>query len=403
MKRYIVLFAAIVIHLCLGSVYAWSIFVPALRHEFGYSVAQTQLVFGLCFLMLTSSMVLVGRLQYRFGSRLPGMLSGVLFLLAYVTASAFADNFIILLLSMGLLCGIAVGLGYISALTTVTKLFPKHTGLASGLVVAGYGLGAIILSYIAEKFFAEGFSVEQIFRRVGLLYGAVIFVSGSLLAVPKQFRHTQAKLVRTKKTVKDKRFWAMATGMFSVSFAGLLIIGNLKSIGLEFGFKSTLAATSIGIMAIGNSSGRVLWGTIFDRYREKTTGIMLISVTISVMLVWILKGSFLSYGLAVGIMGLCYSGSFSIYPAQVGKSYGIESISKIYPLIILFHGLACIIAAPLGGLSFDVFDSYVPGLFLAVGVMAAGVAGHYILSKSSHKTIPDLYKTITAGATNTGE
>lgn len=195
----------------------------------------------------------------------------------------------------------------------------------------------------------------------------------------------------------------MATGMFSASFAGLLIIGNLKSIGLEFGFTSTFAATSVGIMAIGNSSGRILWGTIFDRYREKTTGVMLMSITLSVLFVWFLKGSFLSYGLAVGVMALCYSGCFSVYPAQVGKSYGTESISKIYPLIILFHGLACIIAAPLGGLSFDVFDSYVPGLFLAVGVMAAGVAGHYILSKSSQKTIQGFYKTITAGATNTTE
>ena len=392
MKRYVVLFAAITIHICLGSVYAWSIFGSALRQEFGYSASQSQLVFGCCFLTLTCSMVLAGRLQNAIGPRLLGIVSSILFLLAYVLASFFADNFAILLLSMGVMCGVGVGFGYISALVTVTKLFPARCGLASGLVVAGYGLGAVLLSFIAEKLFAMGFNVEQIFLRVGLLYGVVIFICGSLLVAPRQ-SCSGLKQVRTKEVVKDRAFWAMATGMFCGSFAGLLIIGNLKSISLEFGFTPILAAFSVTFMAIGNSGGRIFWGAIFDRHREKSIVIMLAMIAVSVLLIWILKTSFLSYGLAVALMASCYSGCFSVYPAQVGRVYSTESIAKVYPLIILFHGLACLMAAPLGGLSFDMFGSYVPGMFLAVAVMSVGVAGHYILSRPLKVSLSSLCKT----------
>ena len=380
MKRLMVLFAAITIHICLGSIYAWSIFVPALRKEFGYSAAQTQLVFGCGFLAFTCSMVLVGRLQDTIGSRLSAIISSILFLSSYVIAGFFADSFIILLLSMGLLCGISIGFGYISALVTVTKLFPDRCGLICGLVVAGYGLGAILLSFIAEQLFAMGFSVGQIFLRVGLLYGIIIFICGSFLVGPQQ-SSSSLKQVRIKIFIKDRPFWAMATGMFCGSFAGLLIIGNLKSISLEFGFTSVLAALSVTFMAVGNSGGRIFWGAVFDRKGEKGIVVMLAMIAVSVLLIWIAKESFLFYGLAIALLASSYSGCFSVYPAQVGSVYGTENIAKIYPLIMLFHGMACFIAAPLGGLSFDLFDSYVPGMFLASTVMLAGVLGLYILLK----------------------
>jgi len=380
MKRAVVLFAAIAINICLGSIYAWTIFAVSLRHEFGYSAAQTQLVFGCVFLAFTCSMVLVGRLQAIIGSRLSGMISAILFLCSYVIASRFADNFIILLLSMGLLCGISISFGYISALTKVAKLFPDRCGLMCGLVVAGYGSGAIVLSIIAEKLLTAGLTVEQIFLRVGLVYGVIIFICGSLLAGPRAVDKS-AKKIRIKTIIKDRAFWAMATGMFCGSFAGLLIIGNLKSISLEFGFSSVLAAGAVTFMAVGNTSGRIFWGAVFDRKGEKSIVAMLAMIAVSVLLIWVMKGSFLFYGLAVGLMASSYSGCFSVYPAQVGSVYGTVNIAKIYPLIMLFHGTACFIAAPLGGLSFDLFDSYVPGVFLAIAVMLAGVLGHYILLK----------------------
>ena len=173
----------------------------------------------------------------------------------------------------------------------------------------------------------------------------------------------------------------MATGMFCGSFAGLLIIGNLKSISLEFGFTSVLATLSVTFMAVGNSGGRIFWGAVFDRKGEKGIVVMLAMIAVSVLLIWIVKASFLFYGLAIALLASSYSGCFSVYPAQVGSVYGTENIAKIYPLIMLFHGMACFIAAPLGGLSFDLFDSYVPGMFLASTVMLAGVLGHYILLK----------------------
>ena len=68
-KRILALAAGVVLQACLGGIYAWSVFVPALRDTFGYSAAQTQIVFGTTIMVFTSSMLLAGRGVDKLGPR----------------------------------------------------------------------------------------------------------------------------------------------------------------------------------------------------------------------------------------------------------------------------------------------------------------------------------------------
>jgi nitrate/nitrite transporter NarK len=110
-SRYAVLIASIAMELCLGGIYAWSVFAVALRSDFGLSMTQAQSIFGMAIAVNTLAMVAGGRLLQRFSPRVVAAAGGVLLALGYIAASASGGNFTLLMLSLGLLLGI--GLGYV--------------------------------------------------------------------------------------------------------------------------------------------------------------------------------------------------------------------------------------------------------------------------------------------------
>ena len=148
--RYIILIASVVIQICLGGIYAWSELVPALEETVGLSIAQTQIIFGCLFGVFTVSMVLAGKLLYRFGPRVLAGVAGLFFGAGYLVASYSGGSFPLMLLGISLLAGIGTGTGYVCPLTTCMKWFPNHRGLVTGISMAGFGGGAVLLSALAE-------------------------------------------------------------------------------------------------------------------------------------------------------------------------------------------------------------------------------------------------------------
>ncbi len=180
-KRLLVLPAAVLIHMCLGGVYAWSAFVPSLRTDHGLSASQAQCIFGLTIATFSVAMVLAGRLLTRWGPRCVGLLGGVLFACGHMIAASSDGCVLRLQMGFGLVGGASIGCGYVAALTTGVLWFPKHKGLVTGVVVAGFGLGTAILSMLATAWLEDGWTVLRIFRTIGYAYGAVVCLSSLLL------------------------------------------------------------------------------------------------------------------------------------------------------------------------------------------------------------------------------
>lgn len=388
MKKYLVLAAAVVIQLCLGGIYAWSVFVPVLNRDFGYSSAQTQFVFGLTVGMLCFGSYFGGRMQDLLGPRIPACLSGILLGIGYLVAGLLGDRFWGLILGISVLCGLGVGFGYVTSIAAVAKWFPDRRGLATGVVVSGYGCAAIVLSALAGILLANDWPVLRIFRLVGFVYGPVVLLATLALSIPPA--GTDAAAVRTFRRsalMRDRRFWRLAIGIACATYPGLALIGSLKPIGTWHGFDLVTATASISALAVGNGAGRIVWGQVHDRMRNRKSVLLLMAAVVVSVLAFAAGGcnTLLFLGSAF-LLGFCYGGSLAVFPSEVAAIYGVNVLGSVYPVVLFAHGAAAIVAAPLTGLGVDITGGYWPGILMALAMAVAGLVVCVALSDRKHSS-----------------
>jgi OFA family oxalate/formate antiporter-like MFS transporter len=373
--KYVILLASVVIQVCLGGIYAWSAFVPDLVESVDLTVTQTQVIFGFLFGVFTLSMVIAGKLVERSGPRLIAGVGGLLFGIGYLVASRSDGSFPLMLLGISLLAGVGTGAGYVCALTTSMKWFPDRKGLVTGVAMAGFGGGAILLTALAEYLLFSGVHVLTVFGWVGLAYGAAILLAAMVLRFPTAERTGQAQTAPPiKRLMRDPFFLSLVLGMFCGTFAGMLVIGNLTPMGMAVGIPALPAAAAVSVFAIGNATGRISWGWIADRTSEWMIPVKLTALAVPVaLLAWASTITpFIAVSFAIGFgFGAC----FVLYAALVAARYGLSSVAGVYPLVFLAYGAAGIVGPSVGGWLYDQTLSYRPAIVLTCVVVGIGIVG----------------------------
>jgi len=378
MQKYCSLVSSILIMLCLGGVYAWSVYVPALKAGYGLTTAQTQWIFGVTIAVFTIVMFWAGRFEQRYGPKMANVLGTILFTAGYGLAAWSRGQFLLLLAGIGILSGAGIGVAYLAALSTPVKWFPRQRGLITGLSVAGFGGGAIVCSMLVEFFLVRGLDVLTIFWRIGSSYGLVILLSAFGLAVPANWKiqqHQTENALPVHQLVCDRRLWALFAGMFAGTFAGLLVVGNLKPIGLAAGISEVSATLAISLLAIGNALGRVLWGRLADRWGgRRTITLALFMLAFTVLL--LLPGARYDVGfcLVALLIGVNFGANFVLFAAEALNLYGVQQFGRVYPLVFLAYGVAGILGPPTGGGLFDLIQTYSLAILLAAILCIGGAA-----------------------------
>jgi len=367
MKKYLVLAAAVLVNICLGGIYAWSIFVPELVKNYSYSTTQTQIVFGTVICVLTFTMLFSGRLEIRIGPRLMLIISGLLIFAGYMVAGFSKTNFPVLWLSYGVTFGVAIGFGYASVLAVIIRWFENKKGFACGMIVAGYGFGAVILSFIAQTFLNRGWDVMSIFKTVGIIYGIVILACTTVIKNPDGYhRQVIIPTIKLHHLFRRPRFYVFALAAGLGTFPGLMILGNLKPIAISFDYKSSIAVLAVSLISIGNAMGRVVGGTMHDYFKSSAIKIILLMVTVSTLLLPVGDmGNWIVFICMIMFAGVSYGGVIANIPSQVADEYGNENFGVVYPPAFVVHGIAAILAAPFGGYIYDRYHTYKPAILIA--------------------------------------
>ena len=162
-----VVIASFIIQSCLGGIYAWSVYTPALIEHYNLTAAQLGLIFGLTITTFTIAMVGGGRLLTVWSPRSCSLACAALFGGGYWLASFSAGNFWVLLLGAGVMSGAGISLGYLSALTVCIQWHPAHKGLITGIAVAGFGGGSVIVSFFAQRLINSGIDVLSVLLGMG--------------------------------------------------------------------------------------------------------------------------------------------------------------------------------------------------------------------------------------------
>lgn len=366
-NRWLALTAGCIIQTVLGGIYAWSTFTPYLQKNYGLSMAQCGFIFGTTIFVFTSSMILAGRVLEKRGPRFTAALSALLFLTGYSTASLSGGSFPLLLTGISGIAGCGIGFGYVCPLSVGMKWFPEKRGMVTGVAVAGFGAGAILLSSIAEYFLMNSMDVLLFFRRYGLTAGLTLFAAALFLSEPPGRTAQKSGPVRLA-AVFTWPFAINAAGLFAGTFAGLIIIGNLSSIVVESGFTEQHGALAVSLFAVGNGLGRIAWGRFFDQLRYKSIPLSLTGFAAAIaLLLW--PSGIWFFLFTIILLGFFFGANFVIYAAAISHYYGMASFPRLYPLVFMAYGVAGIIGPGTGGALAGLTGSYRLTIMLCIGLV----------------------------------
>jgi OFA family oxalate/formate antiporter-like MFS transporter len=366
-KKILILFASLIIQSILGGVYAWSSFTPSLFTSHAITNSQSGFIFGTMIAVFTLSAIPGSSVLRHRGPRTTVAISALLYFLGNITASYSGGNFFILLLGIGILVGGSIGFGYVSVLAVAMHIFPKKRGTVAGLLMAAFGSGSILLSFLVRHL-GENLHLEvlQVFRVLGIAYGLVLFLCS--LPMEKNKHQVPAKQ-QVWHQIASKEFISLFLGIFAGTFAGLLIIGNLYPIATELEGIAINPALPISLFSIGNVLGRLLWGIFQDRYGSKKAILAsLLFLTLSITpLVFTTQSNMV---LLVSLLsGLGFGACFVVYASAILQYFKIESFSRLYPLCFLGYGLSGLIGPGTGSLIATLAGSYRYAILLSIGIL----------------------------------
>lgn len=374
--------SSFVIMLSLGGIYAWSVIVPELIRSYHWTAVQSQLIFGLLIAVFPATMILAGKLQERVSPRFQALLSAVFFGGGYLVSGFSNGNFYIILFGIGVLAGIGTGFGYMTALTVPVKWFPEKKGLITGIVSAGFGLAAVVLTYLIEHALNDGLDVMEIFRRIGLGYGGMILLFAFFIRKPAAA--VASSLVPSRKMLRTKHFKLLATGIFFGTFAGLLVLGNLNPIGAEQGIEKHTLMIGVSVFAIANFTGRLSWGWISDYVPARTCiPIALLLQAIGIFLMGYLPLTGSLYIVLSMLIGFGFGSNFVLFAKESASHFGIANLGGIYPYVFLGYALAGIFGPLTGGYLYDLTGSFHYASYAAATMSLVGAV--LFVATSKHK------------------
>jgi MFS transporter, OFA family, oxalate/formate antiporter len=367
-KRWLIAVAGVIVQLCLGTVYAWSIFKKPMMTAHGWSETTTQAAFMIQSLCFAISVALGGMLIDRKGPRLTGLAGGILFgsgllLAGYANRIGSAG---LLYIAYGMIVGLGGGLGYTVPITTLIKWFPDRRGLVTGLAVMGYGFGSFIMGNLAPRAILD-VGLEKTFTAWGLI--SIVLVPLGIMFIKNppsdwmaHYSHAQGKTLAVadsssftfSQALKTWQFWALWLMLFLNVTAGLGFISQLSPIAQDVirqGLSGNvteqmlkniyiLSGTIVAIAAIFNGLGRFIWAWFSD-WAGRRTVFMIIFLTqaLGYAAIGHSTGTLMFTCLACYLLA-CYGGMFATLPAFTADIFGSASIGRIYGIIFTAVGLA---------------------------------------------------------------
>lgn len=382
-RKWIILVSSVAMQVCLGGIYAWSVFVENLNREYSLSMSGSQIVFGACIMTFTLSMVFAGKLLPRTGPRIIAGTGGILFGGGYILAS-FSGCFTSLFVGISLISGVGIGMAYVCPIVTCMKWFPENKGLVTGVTVAGFGAGAVVLSNMTAALLEAGWEVTGIFRLIGISYGLIVFIAAMSMEFPggAAHRHVGQPVQPSPKILHSDSFRIFSLGIFCGTFAGLVVIGSLEPIGESWGMTRTVAVAAVSALAIGNGLGRITWGWIFDSIGMTAIPLSLIMLSAALMMFLGLSGKPAMFLLTSAFIGFCFGANFVVYAGAAAHEYGTAQVGAVYPFIFLAYGLSALVGPSLGGVFYDIFGNYRIILLLAT-VMPSLAAAVFIFKRKN--------------------
>ncbi len=426
-SRWLIPPAALAVHLCIGQVYATSVYKSALVAHFDSSLTAIGWIFSIAIVMLGLSAAVMGTWVDRNGPR------AAMFVAALFWSSGFlvgalgisTDQLWLVYLGYGFLGGIGLGIGYISPVSTLIKWFPDRPGLATGMAIMGFGGGALVASPVSTRLMgvydssydssnpgsvASGEAVTMLFVTLGLVYLAFMMFGAFTVRVPAEgwkpegFDASQVKSksmvttasVSAANAVRTPQFYLLWLVLFCNVTAGIGILEQASPMIQDFfreGSTSSVSAAAaggfVGLLSIANMSGRFLWSTTSDVVGRKPMYMIYLGVGLGLYFLLATFGSSATalFVLFAAVIISFYGGGFATVPAYLRDLFGTYQVGAIHGRLLTAWAAAGVVGPLIVNAFLDAQGTpgeltaadYRPALLTMVGVLAVGFVANLLI------------------------
>ena len=420
-NRWMVPPAALCIHLCIGQVYAFSVFNLPMTKLIGitksapddWKLTELGWIFSIAIFFLGASAAVLGRWVEEGGPR-RAMFAAALCFAGGFLVSAFGvstHHLWIVYLGYGVLGGIGLGLGYISPVSTLIKWFPDRPGMATGMAIMGFGGGAMIASplsvWLMSRFSTPTHvGVAGTFVVLGVVYAIFMLVGSAIVRVPAPGWKPEGfvpavqatKLVTNRdvyvyQALKTPQFWLIWIVLCLNVTAGIGVLGQASAMSQEmFPGRVTAAAAGgfVGLLSILNMAGRFFWASTSDFIGRKNTYFVFFVLG---FILYALVPYFGGHGnlplfiLCFLIIISMYGGGFATVPAYLKDMFGTRYVGAIHGWLITAWSVAGVLGPVLVNYIRQYqIDSGVPKaqaynvtMYIMAGLLVVGFIANFLI------------------------
>jgi MFS transporter, OFA family, oxalate/formate antiporter len=400
--RWVFVLAGMVMNLCLGTVYAWSVFRKPLQDLFStpevkITATQTLLPFMLFLATFTVLMPISGRLLQRgIHPRVLSIIGSVLVAAGWIL-SRYASDINFLYLTYGVIAGAGVGIVYGIPIAVVTRWFPDMKGIAVGITVLGFGASALVTAYVASNLIATQ-GILQAFFSLGLFFLVWLVLLSLLLKFPPAgwkpagwqaagaggtVDYTPGEMLGTLSA------WGLWLCFIIGSLSGLMAIGISSGVGQEIiKVDAKTAASLVAFFAMFNGGGRPVFGFLTDAFGPSIAAAVSCALVLLASVLMVLfagEGTLVLFMFCFACLWAALGSWLAIAPTATATFFGIKNSAANYGVIFSAYGIGAIAAGLIAGQAKDVFGSYIYAFYVTGGLALLGIIVALTLVKHPKK------------------
>lgn len=389
--RWLLLPLGMMVLLCLGSVYSWSIFRKPLEIELGISATGSLLPYTLALVFYATVMPIAGFYIPRIGTRLMTALGGIVVGLGYILSS-FATQIGMIVFTYGVIAGTGVGIAYGVPMVVAARWFPDKKGLAVGLTIIGFGLSPLIMAPL-DNYLIGLYGVRLTLRILGMAFAVLILGIAIALKLPPQDWHPQhyAATAKTRTTayppslLKSRSFYGLWICYAIGTLIGLSAIGISSPVGEEIiQIDPSWAASSVALFALFNGFSRPLFGWLSDRFKPRYVAIGSYSIILvaCVLMINAQQGQVVTYLVAFCLFWFCLGGWLALAPTTTLRFFDPNHYAQNYGIVFTAYGIGALIGTLVTGQIRDWLGTYTYAFYPMAALAILGIVlAHFTLRR----------------------
>jgi MFS family permease len=434
-SRWLVPPAALCVHLCIGQVYAFSVFNLPMTRLIGitesapddWKLTELGWIFSIAIVFLGLAAAFTGTWLDRVGPRKAMFTAALCFGGGFLISAlgVYLHELWIIYLGYGVIGGCGLGLGYISPVKTLITWFPDRPGMATGMAIMGFGGGAMIASPLSVwlmQYFSSPTDVGVMgtFITMGLIYMAFMMVGATIVRVPPEGWAPEGyvapaqpkKLVTTShvhvdEALKTPQFYLLWGVLCLNVTAGIGVLGQASAMSQEmFPGQITAAAAAgfVGLLSLFNMLGRFFWASTSDYIGRRNTYMIFFALGMALYAAvpWTGEtGSIVLFVLFYCVIMTMYGGGFATIPAYLRDVFGVRYVGAIHGRLLTAWSTAGVLGPVLVNYIREYqinagvpkADAYSVTMYIMAGLLLVGFILNWLMhpvDKKHHMTEAEL-------------